>query len=55
MEMLNVYCYSVCYVNSTGTFQIAIKMGKVSVLMFKNCLQEDFCVHNLVKNFLKLT
>lgn len=34
--------YPVCHVNITGTFQVEIKMGKVSVLMFKNCLQENF-------------
>lgn len=50
-----MYCYPVCHGNYTGAFQLAIKMEKVSVLMFKNYLQENFWVHNLVKNFFKFT
>lgn len=37
-----MYCYPVCHVNITRTLQVGIKMEEVSVLMFKNCLQENF-------------
>lgn len=50
-----MYFYPVCHGNITGTFQVAVKMEKImSVLMFKNCLWENFLSAQLGEKLFKV-